>query len=153
MRFFNLLVIMLASTASNSFADESPNSTIVFTGDTAGHRESGKVRFWLFDNDRCEKAFHKEALQGLAAVQGKAHPSTRVDAGKLLYVRSLLRSVAGAGSSYDITTCVNVSSFTPEAGHTYHADMTRCALVITDNATGAAPPDLQRIPIQESCKP
>lgn len=153
MRLLALLAATLALTAGHSFAGESPGSTIVFTGDTAGHKESGKVRFWLFDNDRCEKAFHKEVLWGLAAIEGKAHPSTRVDAGKLIYVRALLRYIADAGSRYDITTCVNVTSFTPEADHIYHADMTRCSLVITDTATGGAPPNLERIPIQETCKP
>lgn len=52
----------------------------------------------------------------------------------------------GAGGLYTNTQCVNLTSFTPEAGHSYTLLQTfragKCQTTVTDQATNAPPPSV-----------
>jgi hypothetical protein len=61
----------------------------------------------------------------------------------------------GAGGLYTNTQCVNVISFTPEAGHGYALLQTfsggKCRTTVTDQTPGAPPPTVVEHPLVAAC--
>jgi len=80
--------------------------------------------------------------------------SFRLTAGERVHLLAEIFPV-GAGGFYTNTQCVNLISFTPEAGHSYTLLQTfragRCETTVTDQASGAPAPTVVEHPLVVAC--
>ena len=129
-----------------------PSASMTFTRHSSVPRWGNTQTLQTVSDEHCTARNQVTSFVPL----GSQDPHTfRVEAGARRYFH--LESIATQGGplGFQDTTCANVVSYVPEAGHAYtlaHARRPRaCAVEIIDMATGAAPPTLVVHPYDRNC--
>ena len=109
--------------------------------------------FGAFDNDRC---VNEDKSSRLGPQIWRDKKSATVDAGHPIYIRAYTFAMVRTNNLWEPVRCVQVISFTPEAGRTYTLSQEvsgdKCPARLVDNATQAPPESFNVVPTRWSCK-
>ena len=103
-----------------------------------------------------DAACNRAQGDGLSASQSpiyRREQVARAPSGKPLFLMWQSTMTVGA---HERQNCVNLSSFTPENGHTYDvwqdAHVEACVMEVRDQATGQPPPTLEKHAVNGACQ-
>ncbi len=152
--FSVLTAIALAGcvTAYTEPPASSSSASLTFTRHSSVPRWGNTQILQIVSDERCTSRNRVKDFIPL----GSQDPHTfRVEAGARRYFHFESIHTEGGALGFQDTSCANIVSYVPEAGHSYtmaHVRQPRaCSVEIVDTATGARPPTLVVHPYDRNC--
>ncbi|MHA6495530.1 hypothetical protein ACX0MV_20130 [Pseudomonas borbori] len=122
--------------------------------------QGGAQLFYAYNNDNCE-ANHGAAIAGLSW-SSESSKVVRLYPGSKIYIQAATVGITGenqvCGTSYCMLQqrCVNVISFTPEAGVSYtmkhHSNNKSCSIFLINSTSQTPPSSIEIHPVKNGCK-
>ncbi len=140
-------------------ASGAPHADLTFAM-TPNAYVSSTLTVSAFDNESCRGTPGSGLVTTLSRKSGAKEQTSTVPLplGQRLYLQLSTtgsRPSPGDPNQLDISRCTTLSSFVPEAGHTYEAlhGLTGCSLALIDAETRAPPPSYKDHHVDRDCVP